>query len=413
MLVAFRWAGVAAVAAVLGSVMAAAHEGHDHASAPAVIVGAAPRAEAVSDNFELVAVARAGALSIFLDRFKTNEPVPNAEITVETPAGSVQATPADGGSYTVAAPWSERAGKYDLIFTVSADGVAEVLLGTIEIGAAAAGDGARLASRWPAAGPLSLAVLAALGGILVGAGVTAWLGRGRLGATAAILAVVVVACGADAFAHDDHEHGATPSAPSPREAAQRATDGSLFVPKSTQRLLAIRTEIVASAAYRRTLELPGRVIPDPNASGLVQASAGGRLSPPPGGFPRLGARVAKGDVLAYVTTPLQSIDRSDMRQRQGELDQQISIVERRIARYETLVAGRRRHAGPARRGAARTAGAQGPPRRARSVARRTGSPGCASVRVSSPTSMRWPARWLTRIRCCSRSSSRRGCGSKR
>ena len=55
--------------------------------------------------------------------------------------------------------------------------------------------------------------------------------------------------------------------------------------------------------------------------------------------PRLGTRVQKGDVLAYVTPPLQAIDISDMRQRQGELDQQISIVERRLARYEQLVPG--------------------------------------------------------------------------
>ena len=38
-----------------------------------------------------------------------------------------------------------------------------------------------------------------------------------------------------------------------------------------------------------------------------------------------------------MTPPLQAIDASDMRQRQGELDQQITIVERRLARYETLV----------------------------------------------------------------------------
>ena len=88
--------------------------------------------------------------------------------------------------------------------------------------------------------------------------------------------------------------------------------------------------------FRRTLELPGRIIPDPNASGYVQASVGGRLSPPPGGFPRLGTPVKQGDVLAYVTPPLQAIDVSDMRQRQGELDQQIAIVERRLARYEQL-----------------------------------------------------------------------------
>ena len=42
-------------------------------------------------------------------------------------------------------------------------------------------------------------------------------------------------------------------------------------------------------------------------------------------------------MLAFVTPPIQAIDVSDMRQRQGELDQQISIVERRVARYEPLV----------------------------------------------------------------------------
>jgi multidrug efflux pump subunit AcrA (membrane-fusion protein) len=46
--------------------------------------------------------------------------------------------------------------------------------------------------------------------------------------------------------------------------------------------------------------------------------------------------VKRGDVLAYLTAPLQAIDVSTMRQQQGDLDQQISIVERRLARYETL-----------------------------------------------------------------------------
>jgi membrane fusion protein, heavy metal efflux system len=60
------------------------------------------------------------------------------------------------------------------------------------------------------------------------------------------------------------------------------------------------------------------------------------LSPPQGGFPRLGTPVAAGDILAYVTPPMQAIDVSDMRQKQGELDQQISIAERKLARFETL-----------------------------------------------------------------------------
>jgi len=103
-----------------------------------------------------------------------------------------------------------------------------------------------------------------------------------------------------------------------------------------QRIFGLRTTLTVSGAFNRSVELPGRVIPDPNASGFVQASVGGRLSPPQGGFPRLGTPVKKGDVLAHVAPPIQAIDVSDMRQRQGELDQQISIVDGRIARYQRL-----------------------------------------------------------------------------
>ena len=41
-------------------------------------------------------------------------------------------------------------------------------------------------------------------------------------------------------------------------------------------------------------------------------------------------------MLAFVTPPFQAIDVSDMRQKAGELDQQIGIVSKRIARYEPL-----------------------------------------------------------------------------
>jgi RND family efflux transporter MFP subunit len=109
------------------------------------------------------------------------------------------------------------------------------------------------------------------------------------------------------------------------------------VPKPIQRILGLRTILTQADAFRRSTELPGRVIPDPNASGYVQTAVGGMLSPPPGGFPRLGAPVKQGDTLAFVTSPLQAIDVSDMRQKQGELDQQIAIVQRRLARQETLV----------------------------------------------------------------------------
>jgi hypothetical protein len=71
-----------------------AHEGHDHAeekkaASPATL---APRLEARSGAFELVAVRKSGELLIYLDRFQTNEAIASAEVTVETPEGSKAAT---------------------------------------------------------------------------------------------------------------------------------------------------------------------------------------------------------------------------------------------------------------------------------------------------------------------------------
>ncbi|MGH6768599.1 MAG: efflux RND transporter periplasmic adaptor subunit, partial [Xanthobacteraceae bacterium] len=118
---------------------AAAHEGHEHGSAaPATGAMAAARGEASSDAFELVAVARAGNLLIYLDRFADNAPVDGATIEVETPDGAASAQPDGAGRYRLAAPWSAKPGRYDLVFTVTAGGDADVLPVTLDVPGAAA-----------------------------------------------------------------------------------------------------------------------------------------------------------------------------------------------------------------------------------------------------------------------------------
>lgn len=338
--------GAAAFAASLGAGSLLAHEGHDHdAPPPAAISHLVPRAEAVSELYELVAIARAGELAIYLDRFATNESVDGASIEVETPAGPESARAVANEPYRLNAPWTNKPGTYELIFTVTKDGNADVLPATLLVPAEDAGGKVGTVAvsvgsggnREPSSRNVPMTLIAGLGGFAAGIVVMTLTRRRSRPAMILILAGIAVLIGA-ARAHEgeDHDAPATPM-PAVRDLAQRLPDGGVFVPKSTQRILAIRTIKIESAAHRTAFELPGRIIPDPNASGFVQPSVGGRLSPPPGGFPRLGTPVRKGDVLAYVTPPLQAIDASDMRQRQGELDQQISIVERRLARYETLV----------------------------------------------------------------------------
>ncbi len=327
-----------------------AHEGEDHdesRSIPAV-VSVTPRTEAASEKLELVAIAHSGMLTIYVDRLRTNDPVTNAAITVETPVGSVVASPEHDGTYKLSALWAVTRGHHDLIFTVESDATAEVLTATLEVptaaplsqsGSTGTNDGLLSQLRQRIQGRDPLLILSSMAGLVLGLVVMGLLARRKLVPTVALLAILAAVLTTAALAHEGEDHSAAAvhaAMPSDQDLAKRLPDGSLFVPKPTQRLLAIRTDITTSARHRRTIELPGRIIPDPNASGYVQASAGGRVSAPTAGFPRLGTRVNKGDVLAYVTPPLQAIDVSDMRQRQGELDQQISIVERRIARYETL-----------------------------------------------------------------------------
>jgi hypothetical protein len=84
------------------------------------------------------------------------------------------------------------------------------------------------------------------------------------------------------------------------EPALRLPDGSVFVPKSAQRQLALRTQAARKGEFPRTVELNGRVVGDPNAGGRVQTFQSGRIEAGPKGLAVLGQRVSKGQVLAWL-----------------------------------------------------------------------------------------------------------------
>lgn len=329
---------LAAVAALCAAVVpASAHEGHDHGEPPAVSAAALPRGETDSNAFEIVAVVRGDHLEIHIDRFATNEPVIGAVLEVETPGGSAKATANADGTYRLPAPWLAKNGRTDLIFTLTADGTADILPMTIQT----AREAAQSAPQEDAAHGERIgtnSILLVLAGLVAGALLTAIALRGRR--AAAVVVILALAGVHETKAHEGHGHEQDKAQVAisvvAGERAQRLPDDAVFVPKTVQRIFALRTLVAEQAKHRKVSELPGRIIPDPNASGYVQSAVGGRLSAPADGFPRLGTRVKQGDILGYVTPPIQAIDVSDMRQRQGELDQQISIVERRLARYEQL-----------------------------------------------------------------------------
>ncbi len=317
-----------------------AHEGHNHGpETPPAPVSVAPRGEAHSERFELVAVADGKTLRIFLDDYKTNAPVQQAELEVETPTGPMAAKAQGDGVFIIEAPFLEPGGRFDLIVTIMADGDPDILPVSIDVPTTAAKpDGASAMTGFDMVlASLSRSPLATgVTGFVLGALVVLLLRRPRRTGAALVLPLLIAATSASA--HEGHDHGPEPAIMvNGDQRAMRQPDGSVFVPKPIQRIFGLRTIEARPGRYARTAELPGRIIPDPNASGYVQTAIGGVLSPPPGGFPRLGTQVKEGDILAYVTPPLAAIDVSDMRQKQGELDQQIAIVQRRLARQESLV----------------------------------------------------------------------------
>ncbi|MBU2327085.1 MAG: HlyD family efflux transporter periplasmic adaptor subunit [Alphaproteobacteria bacterium] len=331
----------------LAASSAAAHEGHDHgAPPPPVSTTIAPRADASTADLELVAVARGERLEIFLDSFKGNEPVDGAMLEIDGPSGTLTAEASGEGTYVATAPWLTKHGSYDLAITVMAGDLFDVLTVTMVIpeiatsavpvasadgflisSAFAQDVGARLQRQdmalWAFGG----------GGVVLGLLLAALFRRKPTGSVAAIAAALLLAGASQSEA-------AGPAAPTARAAerdvAQRFADGSIFVPKSTQRILAIRTIFTEQAAHSGTVELPARIIPDPTTSGYVQASVSGRLLPPPGGFPQLGATVSAGDVLALVQPSVGAADLTSQQQQTRELDQDIMLVERKLQRFERL-----------------------------------------------------------------------------
>jgi hypothetical protein len=325
-----------------------AHEGHVHGDeAPPPTVQTAPRATAASPLFELVAVANAAGLTVYLDRFDTNAPVIGAMVDVETPAGPASAM-ASGDVYLLEAPWAVTPGTYELLFTVAAGTDIDFLTATLTIPqrpvAAPAVESSRatvlarnlragiaaVPDRLQRADPalIGIGLLGFLGGALLMA-----LTRRRLLAAGAVATVLVFFLGTSApLAQTVPADGP----PIIRDVAQRLPDGRVFAPKAAQRILSVLTVAVVEAEHRRSIEMPGRVIPDPNASGFVQTAIGGRLLPPPGGFPPLGAKVAAGDLMALIEPSLAAADQSSIRQSKAELDQDIALENLQVARYRRL-----------------------------------------------------------------------------
>lgn len=151
----------------------------------------------------------------------------------------------------------------------------------------------------------------------------------------ALLLAAVLALSLAAYAGPGHSHD-EPAPVASGESPRRQSDGSVFIPKSAQRQLGLRTLAVAAGEHARAFELAGTVVMDPNAGGKVQAALAGRLEAGPQGLPLPGQSVKKGQVLAYVVPTAGALERSSQLAQQAELRAAQGLAERRLARLREL-----------------------------------------------------------------------------
>lgn len=330
-----RAATLLALLLTLALPFASAHEGEEHGPAaplPNAPQTVQPRLEAASPEVELVALPQDGKLTIYLDRYADNAPIDGARVELESGSHKAVAQAAGDGVYNVAADWLAKPGKYEMLFTVQAGDLQDLLTGTLEIPAQKVTPASeqRVAwTRWVGA------TVALLGLALIA---SRWRRRAALPSLLAVLAVLPLLQPAPGFAHEGEEHGAADKA-SPLPAGSspaRLGDGSVFVPKAAQRLLGLRTVLAKEQDIALVTELNGHVVADPNFSGRVQASQSGRIEAGPHGLPHLGEKVAKGQVLAYLVPAASSLERGNSQAQLAEVEAQLGLAQKRAERLEQL-----------------------------------------------------------------------------
>ncbi len=312
--------------------------GDDHGEAAPVVAGASsPRIASSSELFELVGIAQGEELVIYLDRFATNTPVTNAKIEVEIDGvkGIAEAQP--DGAYRFDSAVLKRKGSQPVSFTVAAGADTDLLAADLVVGEAPHEDASMPTRPW-----WHWAVLA--GAVLALMALAAGFMRRKLRTSTARFASALIAAGAmialtsasfDTQAGEGHDHGETAPAAA-GNGPRRLPDGSVFLPKTSQRQLAVRTVVAEVKSLPKTIELGGVVTMDPNAGGRVQPTMAGRLEAGPRGLPQLGQAVRKGEVLAFVRASANPIERGNQLAQTAELKARVQLAEKRATRLAQL-----------------------------------------------------------------------------
>lgn len=317
-------------------------EGHSH-DAPAAKSAQSPRVSATSEVFQLVGIFKASRLTIYLDREQNNAPVAAAVIEITANDQTVTAEPVADGTYTVPTNGLLQPGENVLEFSIRDGEVTDLLGGTLALPSAgtahAPHSSVGITTLLGRSIPAGWTILAGIGMLLAGVLIGGLFSRRSMVAAlivagfGVLMSIAPVLAGPGHSGDEGHAHGPEASEGA-TDSPRRLPDGSIFLPKPTQRLIEVRTEYVTQQTVRRAVRLPGRIVANPNRLAVVQSIVDGRLAPFNGRFAHVGQRVRAGDLLGYVKPVLSEIDRSDVEQTAGRLDQEIALAANRVEQFK-------------------------------------------------------------------------------
>lgn len=112
-----------------------AGEGHDHGGAPAANASSAsPRITLHTDLFELTGIVDSGKMTVYLDRYATNEPLAGATIAFESGSDKGLASPQADGTYLIRFESLDKPGELSMSFSVTAGQDTDLLAGELTMG---------------------------------------------------------------------------------------------------------------------------------------------------------------------------------------------------------------------------------------------------------------------------------------
>ncbi len=304
-----------------------------------------PKVTVQNDNLEIVALVEEGHLWFYLDDYSTNQPLRQSDVDVSVEVfGKVYPTKQIGlGVYLVQDATFAVPHNYELFFLVKSHHLNERVAATLTVRKVQQVESVAIIPEQPwgntAVYLLILSILAVL--FLTKFSKRQKIARLRRKTTVEPLSVVFLALMLSSTfvmghsAHDEVDNAEAFSSVE-EDKPQIFPDGSVYLPKSSQHLIGIGTQIVKAQIVKIGVKLSGHVQANPNYAGRVQAAQAGRVEVVGQTLPHIGEWVEKGHLLIRISSIAARFEQGNQQAQLAVLESALELARHKFIRLNKL-----------------------------------------------------------------------------